>query len=336
MTVGQLVDTALSLVQSAVSLLLLPITYPFVLFADRLGWLREKVPLSNGNLQGKVVLITGASGGIGESLAHSFFQAGCKLILAARRRDELERVKNEVIRMKQPNTATIHVPAVMELDLSHSASIAAKGQEALDVYGGIDILINNAGILQSGNVLDTQVDVYRKIMEVNYFGTVGLTKVIGQDMKEKKKGGHIVFISSLAGKLALPHGSAYSASKHALQAFGDSLRSEVADDGIKVTMICPGYVKTDIAKNGLTGSGAISGKSNKNIDTGLSPDYVAERTLRAVKCEEKEVAISPLFPKVGLLTRALASGLFFFSMKLMGRAYNERDRAETTKKNKDS
>lgn len=134
-------------------------------------------------------------------------------------------------------------------------------QQALSIHNGIDILINNGGISVRANALDASLDIDLKVMTVNYFGTVALTKSIAKSMIHRGNG-HVVFISSVQGKIALPQRSAYSASKHALQAFADSLRAEVAAKGVKVTCISPGYIQTQLSMNALTANGEKYGSKS--------------------------------------------------------------------------
>lgn len=149
-------------------------------------------------------------------------------------------------------------PSVLPLDLAELNAIPAVASKAINIYNGIDILINNGGISVRAEALTTTLDVDLKVMTVNYFGSVALTKAILPSMVTRRKG-HICFISSVQGKFALPYRSAYSASKHALQAFSDSLRAEVAAKGLKVTCISPGYIKTQLSVNALTATGEQHG-----------------------------------------------------------------------------
>lgn len=236
--------------------LFLPLAIPGLAF-KYLTRMKEK--RNARNLNGKVVLITGASSGLGEALAHSFYLAGCKVVLAARRKDELERVRKDLLELHA--TVPTHPPIVLPLDLSDLNSITGKVQSVLEIHGAIDILVNNGGISVRGDALSTAIDVDIRIMLVNYFGTVAMTKACLPSMIARKEG-RIVCVSSVQGKFAIPHRSAYSASKHALQAFCDSLRAEVAKDNVSVTLISPGYINTAISVNALTGSGATYGIDN--------------------------------------------------------------------------
>nr|AIA18786.1 short chain dehydrogenase [uncultured bacterium] len=201
-----------------------------------------------GKLSGKVIWITGASSGIGEALAYALAKKGSKLILSSRRKEELERVKGNCLASAQPNIR------ILALDLTESSMMNLSVQAAIQFFGRVDILINNGGISQRSLVKETSVEVDRKLMEVNYFGTVALTKHL-LPYFIKQKAGHYVNVSSVTGKFGTPYRSGYAASKHALHGFFDSLRAEHYADNIKVTMICPGFIQTNLALSAVTGNG---------------------------------------------------------------------------------
>ncbi|KAF6202687.1 hypothetical protein GE061_003088 [Apolygus lucorum] len=232
------------------------------------------------SLNGKVVLITGASSGIGESVAAEFYRRGARVILASRRESELNRVKEVLMNLEQPN---VYPPAVLVLDVSNLDLIPSKVEEAYRIHGRIDIVVNNAGVLSRAEVIESNISVYQDVMQVNYFGVVALTMAVLPRMISNKKG-HIVAISSVQGRMAIPRRSAYSASKHAVVAFMDSLRAEVADSGIHVTCIHPGYVKTNIAHVSLTAQGNAYGQEDPNIEQGYDPLDVANEICEAVEC----------------------------------------------------
>lgn len=143
---------------------------------------------------------------------------------------------------------------VIQLDLSDINSLPNKIKEILEIHGQIDILINNGGVSVRSDCISTSIDVDIKVMLVNYFGTVALSKACLPSMIKRKQG-RIVCISSVQGKFSIPHRSAYGASKHALQAFCDSLRAEMAEHNVKVTIVSPGYINTALSLNALTGTG---------------------------------------------------------------------------------
>lgn len=231
----------------------------------------------------KVVWITGASSGIGEGLAYALAKENAKLILSARRVDELERVKAKCIEL---GAATI--PYVLPLDVSDLDSLPEKARIARVAFGRLDILVNNAGIGMRGYVVDTDIAVQQRVMQVNYFGTIALTKAVLPYMIQQG-GGHIVVVSSLAGKLPVPGRSAYCASKHALHGFFDALRGEVSAHGIKVTIVCPGFVRTGISENSLLADGSPRGKKIKQEHrSSLTPDESAKHILYAIRAGKEE------------------------------------------------
>jgi dehydrogenase/reductase SDR family protein 7B len=183
-------------------------------------------------MKNKVVWITGASSGIGEQLVYAYSKQGAKLIISSRNRDELFRVKGNC---KTP--ALVHV---LSLDLENTASLPAKATDALRIFGNIDLLINCGGVSQRAFALDTSTATEQKIMNTNFWGTVALSKGVLPSMISQG-GGHVVCISSLTGKFGTPYRSAYSASKHALHGYFDSLRSEVYKQKIDITLVCPGF-----------------------------------------------------------------------------------------------
>lgn len=154
-----------------------------------------------------------------------------------------------------PNTFP---PAIVSLDLTDITSLPDKVNEIIEKYGHIDILINNGGISVRSDIMSTAMDVDIKVMLVNYFGTVAMTKAVLPSMIKRKEG-RIVCVSSVQGKFAIPYRSSYTASKHALQAFCDSLRAEMDEHNIQVTVVSPGYINTALSMNALTGNGKAYG-----------------------------------------------------------------------------
>ena len=232
---------------------------------------------------GKVVWITGASAGIGEALVKAFAKDGAKIVLTARREEELKRVQKEA-GLDESNSL------ILPLDLYRTEDIIPAADKIKQKFQSIDILVCNAGVSQRSLVRDTSLEVDRKIMDLNYFSVVALTKSILPDMIARKQG-HIVVISSVMGKMSIPLRSAYAASKHALHGFFDALRSEEFKDNIKVTVICPGYIKTDVSVNAITGNGNPHGKMEDGQAKGMSPDKCASRILKIVKRNREEVYI---------------------------------------------
>lgn len=235
-----------------------------------------------GKIDGKTIWITGASSGIGEALAFALDKKKCKLILSSRKSSDLERVKSNC---EYPENIKI-VP----LDLLDFENMASKTEMAIAAFGKIDVLINNAGISQRSQIIDTKFEVYKKLIDVNYLGTVALTKSLLPHLIQNKSG-HLVTITSLMGKFGGPQRSGYCGSKHALHGFFDVLRMEHEKDGLDVTMICPGYVRTNIDRNALTADGSPQDKQDEENQNGLFPNVLALKLIRAIERKKFEAYI---------------------------------------------
>lgn len=204
-------------------------------------------------LKGKIVWITGASSGIGEHLAYRLAQYGCKLVLSARRKDELERVKAQCMNLAS-NTYPLTFEEdflVLPLDLTDFSIHKDCVDNVIRHFGQVDFLVNNAGLGQIGSSVQSSLDVDQTIMNVNVLGTISLTKAVLPHMMHKKAG-RIVVISSASGVCAsVPNLAAYTASKHALQGYFKTLRMEIHSSNVGITLVCPGLVYSDILKNAL-------------------------------------------------------------------------------------
>ncbi len=238
--------------------------------------------MSASNIAGKVAWVTGASSGIGEALVHTLASEGASVVLSARREDMLRKVQAACARPEQ------HF--VLPLDMLKPASFEAAVQSALERFGRIDILVHCAGISQRGRAAETQMEVDRQIMELNYFGPVALTKQVLPSMLARRTG-QVVAISSLLGKFGGPERSAYCASKHALHGFFDALRAEVHAEGITITIICPGFVCTNVSLNALKADGTPHGRMDRDIQHGLAADECARRICQAIEGRRREVYI---------------------------------------------
>ena len=230
----------------------------------------------------KTIWITGASSGIGEALVKAYDTLGVRMIISARNKIALERVKNQT---KNPNNIYL-----LPLDLSDSKSFPSKSKEAIEAFGKIDVLINNGGISQRSLAAETSLEVDRRIMEVNFFGTISLTKELLPHFI-KNKSGHFVVISSLVGKFGTPYRSAYAASKHALHGFFDALRAEHYADNIRITIVCPGFIRTNVSINALTGDGSILNEMDEAQDKGMPPDECAKQIISAIENQKEEVLV---------------------------------------------
>ncbi len=229
-----------------------------------------------------VIWITGASSGIGEAAARKFSIEGFALILSARNMQELERVK--------ASCAFPEDCRILPLDLASSANFPEKVASAISFFGQVDLLLHNGGISQRSLIKDTLLEVDRRLMEVNYFGTVALTKAILPHFLARKKGQFGV-VTSLVGKFGSPFRSSYAGAKHALHGFFDTLRAEHHQDGISVTLICPGFIRTQVSINAVTGDGTPLGEMDQAQDQGMSPEACAKQLYQALKSKKEEVYI---------------------------------------------
>lgn len=230
----------------------------------------------------QVVWITGASSGIGEALAKEMARLGARLVLSARREGELNRVKEAC---ERPGD---HL--VFPLDASDANQLEPAVDEVRYRAGNIDIFIHSTGVSQRDPAVRTRLEVDRQIMELNYFAAVALTKALLPSMLERGRG-HIVPISSVSGKIGRPLRTAYCASKHALHGFFDSLRAEVHGLGVKVTIVCPGYVRTEMSTNALTGEGEAHGVTDPNTEQGITSEECAKAIVRGIIREDEEILV---------------------------------------------
>ncbi len=235
------------------------------------------------SFKGNVVWITGASSGIGEALAYQSAKAGAKLVLSARRENELERVK-KACKLSEKDIL------VLPLDLGEHNQMQQKVQQVMDYFGRIDTLINNGGISQRSMIIDTDFSVYKKLVDVDYLGTVALSKAV-LPVFVKQKSGHYGVITSLMGKFASPLRSGYCGAKHALHGFFDALRMEHHDDNIKVTLICPGYIQTNVSVNALTSDGSSQNTMDKATGAGMPAEKCALEIISAIENGKMETLI---------------------------------------------
>lgn len=232
-------------------------------------------------INGKVVWITGASSGIGEALAYELARRNCKLILSARNIKALESVKS-----KCSNTEIIILP----FDLVDFEYAKNNVEKAIVAFGKIDILVNNGGVSQRSLIVETDFEVDKKLIEVDYLGTVALTKALLPHFIKNKKG-HFVTVTSLMGKFGSPYRSGYCGAKHALHGFFDVLRMEHQKDNIKVTLVCPGFIQTNVAKNALTADGSKQNIDDEATQNGMPTSVFAKKFVKAVESNTFEAYI---------------------------------------------
>jgi len=247
----------------------------------------------------KVCLVTGASSGIGKALSQKLNNMGAIVILTARNRENLEIVKAEC---KHPDKIRI-----LPFDMEEIKTIESFAHEAWNLFQKIDFVFLNAGMAIRDMVHLTDLEIVYKVMNINFFSYVALSKAVLPYMREKKHGCFIV-TSSLCGKFGVPKLSAYSASKHALHGFFESLRAEYEPDGIKVTMITAGLVKTDITVHALKGNGNIDGKMQTSVAGGISAEVCANEIVQAVAAGKYEALIGGI-EKYSVLVKRFFPGL---------------------------
>jgi len=249
----------------------------------------------------KVMWITGASSGIGKALALNLSEKGAKLILSSRHEEELNAVKSSCAQSDQ------HL--VLPLDLEEHERMAEKAKAALEKFGHVDVLFNNGGISQRSFIRETALQVDQRVMNTNFFGSVALTKAILPSMLERKAG-YVVVISSVSGKLGVPLRSAYCASKHALHGFFDAMRAELWDQGIRVTIVCPGFVQTQISVNALIGDGSTYQKMDEATANGITPQVCANEIIKAMVAGKDELILAQGKERFGVFLKRFFPSLF--------------------------
>lgn len=231
----------------------------------------------------KVFWITGASSGIGKAVALEAARMGSKLILSARNEEALNAVADQC--------RSLGVEArVLPFDLTEIEGHSSIAQKAISLYGHVDMLFNNGGISQRSLASETPLSIDRKVMEIDFFSHVSLTKAILPHLLERNSG-HIIANSSITGIFGFPLRSAYSAAKHAIHGFFESLRAELASTGVKVTIIAPGRIATEISKNAILKDGSSHGKMDEGLAAGMPPEKCAQQILKAVRKNRPEAVI---------------------------------------------
>ena len=252
------------------------------------------------DLKNKIIWITGASSGIGEALCYQLNQLGAKLIISSRNREALYQVKSNC----KINPLDVHV---LPLDLENIDSLKELTNEAIKIFNKIDIIIHSGGVSQRSLALETELSVAQRIMNINFWGTIALSQHLLPSMLSKGSG-HIVIISSLVGKFGTKFRSAYSASKHALHGYFDSLRTEM-DPNIKITIVCPGFIKTNVTINALTANGTKQNSMDDAQANGMQAEECARQIIKAILSGKEEVYIGGK-EKYGVLLKRFLPGLF--------------------------
>ncbi|MCX5466569.1 SDR family oxidoreductase [Acinetobacter nematophilus] len=260
------------------------------------------------SLDGKVVWITGASSGIGKALAAECALQGAQVILSARRLEELEKVR---VSLLHPDH---HISIAM--DITDEAQVRHAYEQVLDQKGRIDLLINNAGLSQRALITETSMQTERAIMEIDYFSQVFLTKLALPTFIAQKSG-RIAYISSVAGLLGTQYRATYSAAKAAIHMWANSLRAEVAQDGVKVSVIFPGFVKTNVSFNALNGAGKPQAHQDQAIENGLEADDFAKQTVAALLNGEEYIVVGGAKEKLGVWVSRLSPETLYKMIRKM-------------------
>jgi dehydrogenase/reductase SDR family member 7B len=235
------------------------------------------------NFRKKTVWITGASSGIGEHLAAAFAREGARVIISSHEQEELERVKAKL----RPVSDDVHV---VVFNLGDPEAVESAANHVLKTFGGVDVLMNNGGISQRALASETPVAIDRRIMEIDYFAGVILAKAVLPGMIERGEG-YFGVTSTITGKFGFPMRSAYSAAKHALFGFYESLLAENHKHGIRVTMFSPGRVRTNISINSVDSEGKARGVMDPGQANGISPEACARKMVRSMKRGRRDVLI---------------------------------------------
>ncbi|KAL7070854.1 hypothetical protein ACQ4LE_009927 [Meloidogyne hapla] len=271
-------------------------------------------------LQGKTVLITGASSGIGREIARILHAKGAKLILASRSTNKLEKLCAELDVQNKYITKLLYRPLFLHLDLEEVANNEEKLEEFvrtlklllsnndLNKPPRLDVLINNAGQMAYGSGQRMNMNVLRRMIDVNFLGHVAISQRL---MNWIPDDGSIVLVSSIVGRVALPYLGAYSASKHAAQGFFDSLRAEDRPQ-LHILTVSVGYANTSLAINSLNEKGRTIGRTDPGQVAGMSAEYTACKIVSAIESRETDLLLAPFIPRLLLSLRLATPNLLWF------------------------
>ena len=261
-------------------------------------------------LNEKVIIITGASSGIGYACARVFHSLGAKLALAARNIDAISALADELNAKNARSVIAIPTDVTLENDCKQLI------QSAINEFGRIDVLLNNAGLSMRANFADVSLDTLKRLMDVNFWGAVYCTKFALPYLLESK--GSVAAISSVAGVHGLPCRTGYSASKYALQGFMDTVRVENLKKGLHVMLVVPGFVATNIRRTALVADGSAQGESPRDEDKMMTPEELARRIARGLQKRKRQLTTSyegKLTPLLKLISPSLLDKLFYNHMK---------------------
>ena len=229
----------------------------------------------------KVVWITGTSSGMGKEVAFRFAEVGARLILTALEPDLLEQVREECLKLGAKDVTCL------PFDLSQTDALPQLAQDAWNAYGRFDLFYNNAGISQRGTTVETDMAVIRKVMDIDFYAPVILTKAVLPKMIEQG-GGQLAVTTSIAGLFGFPLRCAYSSAKHALYGFFETIAAENYKDGIRVTILTPGRVQTNISVNSLEKDGSRHGKMDAGQAGGITAEKASRIIFKTIAKEKRE------------------------------------------------
>ncbi|MCL2042106.1 MAG: SDR family oxidoreductase [Bacteroidales bacterium] len=262
------------------------------------------------NIDGKVVVITGASSGIGLACARVFHQKGAKLVLAARSEEVIKALADEINGDGEIRAIAVKTDVAVESDCKNLI------EKAVDAFGQIDILINNAGVSMRANFADVELDVLRRLMDINFWGTVYCTKYAFPYIIANK--GSIVGVSSVAGIHGMPCRTGYSASKYAVQGFLDAIRIETRKKDVQVMVVVPGFISTNVRRAALVADGSAQGESPRNENKMMSPEELARRIVKGIRNNKRQFATSYegwFTPIVSLFLPQVVDKIYYNHMK---------------------
>ncbi len=263
----------------------------------------------------QTVWVTGASSGIGAAFARQMAKQGAFLILSGRKEEALQTVAQQ---------CGADRCLILPFDTTDYDALPKLAEKAWGWRGQIDCLVNNAGISQRSLALETAFPVYREVVEVDLLAPIALTQLVLPKMAARKSG-RLVFISSVAGKVGSPMRTAYSAAKHGLIGYADALRVETAALGLKVHVIAPGSIRTDVSRNAVQGDGSRRGVSDDAIEKGMDPDKAVQWMLRAMARGEREIIVAHGVERmITRLRRLSPSRLFDVMEKMMASGYAQK------------
>ncbi|QKG69958.1 SDR family NAD(P)-dependent oxidoreductase [Erythrobacter mangrovi] len=269
------------------------------------------------SFEGKTAWITGASSGIGAALAHEWSARGARIILSGRDEARLA----EVARALPTDTL------VLPFDVRDDAAMLAATERATSWGTGVDIFVANAGVSQRSAAIDTDISVYREIIEIDLVAQIAATQALLPHFTARGSG-HLLFISSIAGKVGVPMRTAYCAAKFGLAGYADALRGELSQSGIGVHVIYPGSVATDVSRNALTADGSKRGRSDSVIESGIAPAEAAKRMVDAVAAGEREIIVADGMELAMGEARRTPDALFDQVAGMVAAGYMEKMKAE--------